>query len=827
MKIDSQEELTELAKDLLDFKGFKRTRFLNDSGADEGRDIEAYTIGIDESGTNYQWKWWIELKFRSKGYLSVADLRTKISNAGARRANFFLLITNVPVPIRTQEELESAAYEARVQFRLWDRNKLNELEAERIKLKVPRDVHRVEISDRLNEIAALKGAIHSRDYSVIFIQGAGGVGKSALSRFLIYHLQRDYGCGLIDCRLSADFGFAFKMLADSFRRQGADSRFAYSANDRLQETQRLELFFEHSSERPTLLLIDNLEEVLGPKGELAHSLVRDLIDRFLQHNMRGSLIILTSRANIADRRITSNERFFTLRLKGWDMAFVLDEYLPTADYLFTRLGELGDDRKLREEQLALFKGNPLALKIANQLCANYRLREMVELLPKGVDPAQGLVEAFSRELDPFEIEALEIIAQLDRPLTKQEIHHLICSEETLRSLILRQLVETSDSKDSQYQLHPITADHFSLNDRPDHRRKVVLALVQRIYTLVDSSLLGIDNSYNHFLLRQAARLLVQVEESESAGEILLRIGTRAVSMGDVGFLEHMLELVEPKISRLSRAKLLKVRGHIHDLRGDLKRATEVYQAMLDEGEALEDLWVRAAALNGLGTMLRHMGEPERAVSLYYESLALREATADLVGQSNSHHNIGAIHLECHRPKLAQQHLKKALAIRRQLKDKFRMSASQLYLSECYCELKNFPEARRQLNECLKIKHELDDIVGILWARLLRIKIALLDHKDDRSLLEDDIAWCLDCAERLEKARDIMLGNAFAGVYALLMADDEAAALKHLIKARSIAKSLQNSQQLGHLSALLQGIAGGLDVSFIAKSAIKLTSNLKI
>lgn len=822
----NEEELLEQAIALLEHRRFRITRIYDGSGADGGRDIEALTMGQDESGGDYTWKWWVELKYRSKRNLDISDIPDKIRRAGEQRAQFFLLITNAKVSAANTERMERVAADARITLRIWDHHPLKLLLREMTGTSRPGSMERVPLIDRVDELAKLKALILSEAFPVILIEGTGGVGKSALARYIIYWLGRDYSHAMIDSRLKHDIGFSFKVMADTFFRQGYKTPFAYSADQRLQESERLKLLLDHCLQQPTLLLIDNFEEVLDGRGHIADPIIRQLVEHFLGHHMNGSTLLITSRGPVRDRRITGQEGYRDLLLQGWDIDFVLDDYLPVAEHLNTRLAALRDDDKKRREQLGIFKGNPLALKIANQLCALYEFRELVSLLPKDQDPAQALVEAFSRELSSTQTRALNCFAQFDRPMTKTEIMRFVCDKQVLDSLLLVQLVEIGDSRGGQYQLHPITSDRFALRERPVERHALVLDLTDTIQKLVVQSSGGIDESYNHFLMRQVFRMFVEVEEYERAAEILSCIGTRAVSMGDVEYLTEALASIRDRISDLLNAKLLKVQGHIEDLLGrhDLAKAT--YQRMLDLGIELNDTWVRAAALNGLGTMERHGGCLEQAVPFYLESLALRQADDDLVGQSNSLHNLGAAHLEMGELDRARDYLGRALALREQLQDAFRTSATQIYLAECHCYVGEFTEARSMVQAAIAIKERFDDAVGTLWASLLLAKIDLLDPIRDDKRLSDNLRWCCDRADKLNKPRDQMLCLAFSGVHTLLTDPDDVKALSLLAEARKLADGL-NQEQSALIRHTIASLAIGEPPEKLAATARDLVRRLKI
>ncbi len=105
--IDNAERLREVSLELLEFFQFRNIKVREGIGADGGRDIEAETIGRDESQADYLAKWWIELKFRSKKYLDIGNIEDKIRRAGNNHIQYFLLITNAYISVDILARLAS------------------------------------------------------------------------------------------------------------------------------------------------------------------------------------------------------------------------------------------------------------------------------------------------------------------------------------------------------------------------------------------------------------------------------------------------------------------------------------------------------------------------------------------------------------------------------------------------------------------------------------------------------------------------------------------------------------------------------------------------
>ncbi len=96
--------------------------------------------------------------------------------------------------------------------------------------------------------------------------------------------------------------------------------------------------------------------------------------------------------------------------------------------------------------------------------------------------------------------------------------------------------------------------------------------------------------------------------------------------------------------RLGQSVTLANLASLHQHRGEWDEATKRYRESLSLiGE--EDPPRRAAALNGLGFVLKKAGDLEGAMAAYQEALRLMETTGDLLRSSVILHNMALIHEE--------------------------------------------------------------------------------------------------------------------------------------------------------------------------------------
>lgn len=831
----TEADLLHIARKILISHEFKLEHIFEGSGPDGGRDIEAITFETDASKKTVPVKWWIELKFRAnKGArLSVKDLESKIHRASNQGVRKFLLITNVRVTASFADAMEETAYRYHIDFRYWDelflQDQLTQSSDQRLKQLLGNE--EITISDRVHDLNQLIPLIRSGHYAVISLCGSGGVGKSALIRYISAMLSSNYDIAWIDCRIGHDLGFTLKHIADRFLDMGVETRFSYSAGLRISESDRIKMLIDHCLERNTLVILDNFEEVLDSSGIINNGLYRVILSSAKSLNKHSSQIIITTRRNICDPSSIPPEDIRVQSLRGFDLDFVQREYLPLLRFLETKISKISDRTEQQQELLAIFDGNPLALQIANQLCAHYDYYELKQIVGSvsGQNVAKKLVEGLSVKLSPDQLEALYKFAQFQRPLSTDEIKKFVCSSSVLDSLLLRTLVEPLSSSKKQFQMHLLTIETFDCSNSPDKLSAVISNLIPKLKKAAKWGTKQIDNMYEHGLLREAINMLIKIGQHDEAGQILIAIGTRAVSFGDVFFLERILSVLENQTSKISplravtAAWLLKVRGHVADLRGQYTQAWDIYKTMLKRGSELQEPLVQAAALNGMGSVERYRNRLDSALSFYTESLALRCNNNDSIGMSNSYHNLGAVYLEQGNYDLAHECLLKAHGLRSKCKDVFRRSATEIYLAECSIHMGKYKEAIDLIENAIKSKQRIKDHLGYVWALLVKIKLSLVLRKNDMHTIQSIANEALQLSEKIRQSRTLLLSNIFCGCAHLSEKCESYDALKFWLKAKDIATSLGNEALTRRIQEAINSSLAGLT----PEQAIELCSEIAL
>lgn len=802
-------------KELLIYKGFKIDSYYDDIGSDGGRDIEAHTFEYDLALNEYDIiNWWIELKYRSKSSLGagdIDDIRSKIVRAAAAKVDKFLLITNTQYTPEFKENISGCCRENHIKIRYWDITALEELFFNRNSKEEIDNFQTNLISDRIEDTKLIFNIIKSKRKTVFLLGGSAGVGKSALARYILSHMSNSegYSGGIIDFQLQGGIGLQLKVLANNFKKHGLTSEFCFSSDLKISEDQRLALLFDHCCTNKTILIVDNLEKYLSIDRNIENPCINFLLQKFLNNNMNGSILLLLSRVPL--NGLYSTERlFFSYELKGWDIDFVYDKYLPYLQYLNTRISNI-ESVEERKKLLRFMEGNPLALNIANCLCMSNDLESIVSCIEDKSNPAQNLIKLASKNLTDEEIDALNKFAQFNRPMSKQEITQYVCSEQVLKSLKIHMLVETVSGANEQYSMHPLITSQFDLQNDIEKRKEIVLEISSKIReNLVQEN---IESIYNHGLLRQVAEMFLSIDDVNHAAEIIIRIGTRALSIGDVVYLKNTLKRLYNSVdlSSLNRTRLKKVEGHIYDFENCYDLAEKTYKEMLQESIDLNDPWSRAAALNGLGTIERFSNNCEKAISLYTESLQIRIDNKFIIDESNSHHNLGAVYIMMRDYDKAIEHLEKAKGIREKQNDIFRVSATELYLGECYIHTQSYNKAEKLLKQCINKKKDVQDVVGYIWANLAMAKLIICEAENiftekklqsNISMLEGIICEC----KQISHMKECVMAQIFMAISAMMLGCSPQNVIGMLVEAQDSKKYTLLSEYYNNLIEKLMNIA---------------------
>ena len=113
---------------------------------------------------------------------------------------------------------------------------------------------------------------------------------------------------------------------------------------------------------------------------------------------------------------------------------------------------------------------------------------------------------------------------------------------------------------AEFSIHPLTMHEFGLNNNINKKRIISELVINDINQYLSDK--NIDEYYPHDLARQILNMYINVKEYKKAQELLIRIGTRILSMGDIVYLQSILnslytsDLNEKYKNRLAKIDLI-------------------------------------------------------------------------------------------------------------------------------------------------------------------------------------------------------------------------------------------------------------------------------
>jgi hypothetical protein len=343
-----------------------------------------------------------------------------------------------------------------------------------------------DVFGRETELEILDNAWENPQTKVLSFIAWGGVGKSALINGWLNKMgDLNYkGAELV-------YGWSFysqgtkekgQASADEFFND-AFKWFGYTGEIPKTQHEKGRLLAEIISEQKTLLILDGLEPLQYPPGEM-HGLLKDKtmtgLLKNLVRNMNG-LCIITSRCKVEDLQATEGRLSLTQELEN------LSEQAGKAVLESYRLK--GTDKELIETSNE-FKGHALALHLVGSYLNAFhdddiRKRDLIPKLTE--DEKQGgharrVMESYEKwfaEKNEAELDVLNLLGLFDRPAVKEAIdvlrkepaitgltdrlQHLSNKDWQLTLIHLRELrliAEKDDHNPDTLDCHPLIREHF-------------------------------------------------------------------------------------------------------------------------------------------------------------------------------------------------------------------------------------------------------------------------------------------------------------------------------------------------------------------------------
>ncbi len=166
------------------------------------------------------------------------------------------------------------------------------------------------------------------------------------------------------------------------------------------------------------------------------------------------------------------------------------------------------------------------------------------------------------------------------------------------------------------------------------------------------------------------------------------------------WLKAVLKCESPDIPAAVRFKLLHGLATLTRYRGDYERAREIYEKILAESRAADDLLQITYSQQGLGLVAFHQGDFTGARKFYEEALVISRRIEDKFGIACGLNNLGDLARVAGDDAAARPLIEEAVAIFRQLGNKRSVSANIYNLGAVAYGEGEFAAARSYFAECL-------------------------------------------------------------------------------------------------------------------------------
>jgi predicted ATPase len=504
---------------------------------------------------------------------------------------------------------------------------------------------------------------------------------------------------------------------------------------------------EHLRDKETLLVLDNLEQLLGAVPKLAE----------LLRAAAGLKLLTTSRASL---RASGEQDFPVPPLRDGEAVALFAERARAVK----PGAAIGDDVR---EICRRLDNLPLAIELAaarmNLLTTEAlfpRLERSLSLLTAGVRDAperqqtlRSTIEWSYELLDPPEQELFVHLAVFSGGWDLAAAEDVCAADlDVLGSLVNNSLIREQDGRFLMLTtIREYATERFeACSDAQDLRRRHAehyLALAEA----AEPEILGgaqLEWLARLELERNNFRAALRWAAGQRLGELALRlIGALRRAWVARGYLAETQRWLEQALAlngataRSIRAKALYGYGRIALVQGDYDRAVPPLEESAAQFRASGDARGLAFALADLGWIAAAQGAFERARSLGEESLAVARGAGDETTIAAALHALACTILGEGDHETARPLFEESLELRRRLGDKRNMANSLSYLGVTVLLNGDPARAGTLLAEALELATKLDNRLLVASVRVNLGLVALFegDYRRARSLASESLA----------------------------------------------------------------------------------------
>ena len=569
---------------------------------------------------------------------------------------------------------------------------------------------------RKHDVTELVALLQAEDVRLVTVTGPGGTGKT---RFAI----------AVGAELLADFlnGVFFVPLATVTDPAVVVPTIAHTIGVRERHGEPLlQTLSEHLEDKSVLLVLDNFEQVIEAAPEIAEPLRR----------APGLRALVTSREPLR----VGGEREFALHPLATEdglALFVARARAVKVDFALN--GDAQDAREICER----LDGLPLAIelvaarvKVLSPAAILARLGQRLTLvggdrrdLPARQRTLRGAIEWSYELLDDAEGNLFAQLAVFVGGWTLEAAEEVCGADlDTLASLVDKSLVRRSD--DGRFSMletiHEYASERLEASTDPDALRAVHASYFLALAEPAAEGLKGPDQLRWLRLLeterdnfRAALAWALASDGSAERARLGLRLANalgrfwyvQADAIEGCDWLERALA-ANPDREGEARAKALHSLGVLNDERGDLAKATSLFEESAALRRRSGDRAGLAASLNSLAIVARNRGDLARSRAFFVEALELKRELGDPADISTSTSGLGLLAVDEGKLDEARALMEESLAIDRERGDVVGIAVNLSNLAAVALEQEDVGRAKPLLAEGLRAFVEIGDGDGV-------------------------------------------------------------------------------------------------------------------
>ncbi len=575
---------------------------------------------------------------------------------------------------------------------------------------------------REEELVKIKQAYESNPF--IFIEGAGGIGKTQFVAKFIEALPNKDRIVWIDCKPTSQpddviLGAGFDELL-----KGKEKT----------EREKFSAFKDKVQEYELVVFLDNYQEVENDPNFIS------MLAFFNDYLTKGHLIVI-GRDNIVSPSLQPRR----IHLKGLGDKSV-EHARKLIEHVYAESKDISNETLIRV--CNELKGYPLAIDLAVYLLSEGESAETI--LQAAVDEAMSeesgkekiserLLNAIFTRADAFqeEKEFIKLISVFRGKVEKSAAQFVIPSDyfqSAWRKLVKRNLLTVEDD---YFELHPLirefsykalenkqevhtkAANYFS----PKRTENLDIDLEEKVFFHFSQAnqwseiAKTIDNSGRHFILggyldrlQNMITLTRKLGESRPFFDILE--GDIAEIKGDWAQAALLFENAMKNANDDVRVEGIIKFGEMYFRKSQLHEAKNLFEVGIQESERYGLSTLKARALNDMGLVYKIWGENQLCLDYLNKALAIRDHVGILEDLASSLNNIGIVKSDLGEKKEALELYKRSLDIREGIGDKSGIANSLNSIGSMKNNLGEKEEALKLYERSLDIREEIGDKAGI-------------------------------------------------------------------------------------------------------------------